>query len=224
MQRQQEKRDYFERHYGTRTAEGLYETTVMQWAGGERGLLWLRQAPAHESYPADWLDPDKLVGKSVLDVGTGDGVFVTDLLKETQGTIDIVGIDREQNKHIQRDPIHFKLCDAQKTGFQDNTFDTIYVTWSVFTYDFESDLLKKAVLLELARVLKPGGTIRMTPVNKAEIKQLLNDLKTEGSQLAVSQEGAYAVDPQTGAEKEYAGTYLELKKNPFNRPSWLERT
>jgi ubiquinone/menaquinone biosynthesis C-methylase UbiE len=95
----------------------------------------------------------------ILDVGTGPGI-VAFLLAELGH--DVTGVDFSQvmlrnalkNKQALGLPVDFKIGDAEKLPFDDNTFDAVvsrYVLWTV------TDPMK--AMLEWKRVLKPGGKV-----------------------------------------------------------------
>lgn len=104
----------------------------------------------------DALGKDRL---KILDVGTGPGI-VAFLLAELGH--DVTGVDFSEgmlrnaleNKESQGLPVDFRIGDAEKLPFDDNTFDAVvsrYVLWTV------TDPLK--AMLEWKRVLKPGGKV-----------------------------------------------------------------
>lgn len=95
----------------------------------------------------------------VLDVGTGPGI-VAFLLAELGH--DVTGVDFSQgmirnafkNRESLGLPVDFRIGDAEKLPFGDNTFDAVvsrYVLWTV------TDPMK--AIIEWKRVLKPGGKV-----------------------------------------------------------------
>jgi arsenite methyltransferase len=109
--------------------------------------------------------------ESVLDIGTGRGVYMIGAAKYlTTGksigidiwrTEDLSGNNVEnalKNAELEnvRNKIEIKNEDARKLSFQDNTFDVILSMWCIHNID---DKVEQAqACFEIARVLKPNGT------------------------------------------------------------------
>lgn len=97
------------------------------------------------------------VDGKVLDVGSADGMFSRVIFKKT-GAKKLVGIDVLKssvdwaNKHWKSKKLEFKVGDAHKLDFKDESFD------AVFCLEVLEHVHKPVkVLKEFKRVLKKGG-------------------------------------------------------------------
>jgi len=110
-------------------------------------------------------------GQAVLDVGTGTGIMLP-LLREKvgpAGRVAAIDIAPEMLRRAQAkfgSLAEFFLADASALPFPDASFDRV-MCFSVFPHFTD----KAKALRELARVLKPGGTIL---VAHAEGRESLN--------------------------------------------------
>ncbi|MHA2043055.1 MAG: class I SAM-dependent methyltransferase, partial [Candidatus Thorarchaeota archaeon] len=97
-------------------------------------------------------------GGRVLDVGTQHGNFINVMMKSMKDYKAFVGIDiseedlEKAREEITDESVEFKLMNAEKLKFEDDTFDTICISHSLHHLDH-----KDAVLGEMLRVLKSGG-------------------------------------------------------------------
>ena len=96
-------------------------------------------------------------GKS-LDIGTQHGSFITTQMKFMKDYESFVGIDiLEENlekakENFQDDPVEFELMNAEELSFDDESFDTVSISFSLHHLENVN-----TVLGEMMRVLKPGG-------------------------------------------------------------------
>lgn len=105
----------------------------------------------------------------VLDAGCGPGTY--GLILAEQG-YDVIGIDiselavKKANERALKKNLHFQAekGDLEHLGFNDNTFDLIFVGWAL--HHFPS---LEQVCSELYRVLKPGGKIAIVEPNEANL-------------------------------------------------------
>ena len=94
---------------------------------------------------------------AIIDIATGTGDVAFDLARINN---QVTGIDNAEqmleiaNKKNTSTNIHFKLEDAEKMSFQDESFDAATVSFGVRNFE---DLSKG--LSEIKRVLRPGGKL-----------------------------------------------------------------
>lgn len=125
-----------------------------------------------------WLAPYQ--PKSILDVATGTGDFAIEALRLNPDKI--IGIDISRgmlevgNRKIQKAGLQNKIelvyGDSEKLSFQENNFDAVIVAFGV--RNFEN---LDTGLLEIIRVLKPGGKLAVIEFSKPKsfpFKQLYN--------------------------------------------------
>lgn len=106
----------------------------------------------------------------ILDIATGTGdlaIEANKILKPKK----IIGVDISQgmldegkikiDKLGLQDKIEFQLGDSEKLLFENNTFDTVIVSFGVRNFE---NLLKG--LSDMNRVLKPGGTCMVVEFSK----------------------------------------------------------
>ncbi len=100
-------------------------------------------------------------GERILDVGVGTGHMSFDMAKATIGHNDIVGIDISDDMlNACRDRcadlpnVSFEMADLYDLPFNEESFDVVL---SVQVFEYLEDVQK--ALLELYRVLKPGGRL-----------------------------------------------------------------
>lgn len=100
-----------------------------------------------------------IAGKQVLDVGCGDGFFSVAIAR-AGGVVTGIDTDEEMvsaakaNAAREGVSVSFSSADAQSLPFQDTTFDLVVaVSLLCLVRD------REAALVEMARVLKPGGRI-----------------------------------------------------------------
>ena len=113
-------------------------------------------------YLKDLIHKTSLNKKSkVLEIASGGGQFGIKLVKETNA--EYIGLDltpsfvKEANKRAKEGKVeaNFIQGDAAKLPFKDNSFDIVYVTYSLHHFPNAESLDK--VSKEVFRVLKKGG-------------------------------------------------------------------
>ena len=113
-------------------------------------------------------------GDTVLDVGTGTGVFVPFLLKKIGSKGRLVCLDfAEGMLDIAREKkfngnINFLCADIKNSGLPDEAFNAV-VCYSVFPH-FDD---KPKALSEICRVLQPGGRLFIAHTSS---RQTINDI------------------------------------------------
>ena len=99
-------------------------------------------------------------GGKVLDVATGSGDFIDTLMKTLKDYDCFVGIDiskkdlESAKKRFRDQPVKLMEMNAESLEFDDNSFDTVSMAYSLH----HLDRIDKA-LAEMRRVLKPGGNL-----------------------------------------------------------------
>jgi len=99
------------------------------------------------------------VGKNVLDIGAGTGVFARELEQESGNNVVIVSIDRSPAK----DNCRVKKMSTKKLNFKDSTFDLV-ISHSALPNMLRNNQNLLSEILEVLRVLKPGGKVVLAPV------------------------------------------------------------
>jgi SAM-dependent methyltransferase len=103
---------------------------------------------------------NSIAGGKVLDIATQEGHFIRLLMNNLKSYTEIVGIDvNEKSIEIAVDTfgdekVQFMVMNAEKLGFEDNSFDTVSISAS---FHHLSNI--RLVLNEIKRVLKLGGNL-----------------------------------------------------------------
>jgi SAM-dependent methyltransferase len=180
-------------------------------------LLGAKLTGAAASYPRELLDIARLRGKKVLDIASGSGTLVTDL--RSQG-IDAVGVDPYLNARQRANPQAFRQGGVEKLPFPDGSFDVIYSNWGPFVYDHTDDVKYAAYLKEVARVLRPGGRVVITPFLPEDLESLLEEvggLELSPDMTFRRQRGEHYLNRAiTWKGKPWSGdAFIELIKKPL---------
>jgi ubiquinone/menaquinone biosynthesis C-methylase UbiE len=99
-------------------------------------------------------------GGKVLDVATGPGDYIQTMMKALKNYESLVGIDilkedlETAKKKFKNQPIELMEMNAESMEFDDDSFDTVSMAYSLHHLDRID-----TVLVEMVRVLKPGGTL-----------------------------------------------------------------
>jgi ubiquinone/menaquinone biosynthesis C-methylase UbiE len=115
--------------------------------------------------PATISDPKEALrgirGGRVLDVATGRGGFVHDLVAGLDSYDEIVGIDADpslgapfEDAFAGNPNIRFEAIDALRTTFSPGSFDTVTMSASLHHFDDEHTILSA-----MRRLVRPGGTL-----------------------------------------------------------------
>jgi SAM-dependent methyltransferase len=100
-----------------------------------------------------------LDGGRVLDVGTGKGDLISTLAVLLDDFSSFTGVDLDQEKldkamdRLEGLPARLLVMDAGEMTFEDGSFDTVCISYSLHHLERPGD-----VLAEMVRVLRPGGT------------------------------------------------------------------
>jgi ubiquinone/menaquinone biosynthesis C-methylase UbiE len=143
------------------------ETCGTRYGDGADRLAWFREIARTrydlEPYIADFAKFSDASGKSVLEIGVGAG---SDFLQWCRAADHATGVDlteagialtreRLSLEDIPATKFALRTADAEALPFDANTFDIIY-SWGVLHHTPRTDQAYR----EVARVLKPGGTMR----------------------------------------------------------------
>ncbi|MBL6990339.1 MAG: class I SAM-dependent methyltransferase [Bacteriovoracaceae bacterium] len=140
------------------------------YARTNRTLQMLHRAGYHQLFPSLEMDLiPYLIDKQVLDVGTGTGGFVDDLIERG---INVKAVDLTLTKK-QIENANFYRADVLDLPFLDASFDVIVSHYSLFHFQAYDRFFIKAALAELSRTLKPGGKIFLLPSTHEMIKRVL---------------------------------------------------
>lgn len=110
---------------------------------------------------------------SVLDVGCGPGTLALELARQAPGLIitgvdlstDMIALARQQAHQAGLEArVRFEVADGVALPFPDGAVDLVVSTLSMHHWE-----RKAAVLRELARVVRPGGAIRIYDVWQPEV-------------------------------------------------------
>ncbi|MBH41218.1 MAG: hypothetical protein CL685_00710 [Candidatus Magasanikbacteria bacterium] len=142
-----------------KSAEYHWVLERASWDSAAQHILFLKQRKAYE-YAATFVS-----GKKVLDYGVGSG-FGTLLLSEHASHVCGVDVFPKTiaycKKFHQKENTKFiRIPDSYTTPFPDNHFDVVTSFQVIEHIPNVGDYLR-----ELARVLKPGGTIIITTPNR----------------------------------------------------------
>lgn len=97
-------------------------------------------------------------GGKILDIGTGNGDSILSLISFLRSYDSAIGIDIDEKElkkarlRVKKQPITIKKMNGEKLEFPDNTFDLVYIAYSLHHLQ---NLTK--TLNEMRRVLKKGG-------------------------------------------------------------------
>jgi protein-L-isoaspartate O-methyltransferase len=120
---------------------------------------------AYEHYHRYFLARRVASGKSVLDLGCGEG-YGSNLLAEVASRVVGVDLSPQAIEHAriryQRPNLNFEVSDCRKTGFPDGGFDLI-VCFEMIEHIEEHHQL----LSEVKRLLRPGGCFVVSSPDKA---------------------------------------------------------
>lgn len=126
------------------------------------------------------LRPDQ----AVLDVGCGTGTLAV-LLKRLHPTVDVIGLDPDPKAlararakaERKRVAVRFDRGFADALEYADGTFDRVFSSM-MFHHVPRKD--KPAVLTEIRRVLKPGGSLEFLDMAPAGEDRMLRRLHEAG--------------------------------------------
>lgn len=112
------------------------------------------------------LDFNFEVGKSLLDIGCGDGTDMEIFSKELG--LDVHGMDVYEHPNIKNLGIKFSMGSVLELPFENKSFDYVFLHDVLHHVDEENQSYEKHVqgLKEAKRVVKPGGHIIVVEGNR----------------------------------------------------------
>jgi ubiquinone/menaquinone biosynthesis C-methylase UbiE len=174
-------------------------------------------------YTKEFLNPDKLRGKRVLDLCTGGGslprqlryyygvnafgldIVIEPLAKpfEARSLEDLENEGKAGRCLIRRD--------AANTGLQSNSFDYLYSSWGVYSYEGGNQGLMEQVFKESHRILKPGGSLTLTPIHTKDAALFDRILKTDFKGFKIVKH-RFSGDVPIGGKPKGPAVTLEIRK------------
>lgn len=114
----------------------------------------------------------KYIGKSVLDIGSGDGTFLNYIIKNNPNIKNSIGIDisKEAVDIANKKYCHLKFQQSsiEKLKFKDNSFDTVF---AIEVLEHLLDIDKN--LCEINRVLEKDGVLCVTTTDFNLLKKIV---------------------------------------------------
>lgn len=141
-----------------------------------------------------WAQIGDINGKYILDFGSGEGITANHFAKDNTVVAVEPWYEMLQNRWADYEYKQIQGDITSLSQFEDNTFDMI-ICHNVLEYIDD----KASVIQELARVLKPGGTLSLAKHNRAgrvmQMAVLLDDMDKahallDGENSAASKFGA----------------------------------
>ncbi len=122
------------------------------------------------------LNTGEMVGKKVLDIGTGYGnTFAKEAAEKGINVITITSDKGADTRHNQSNPSVFAR--AQQLPFADNSYDYVVSLLGVPLYLIDNKEEYESFLAETIRVLKPGGRAYFAPIMDTSRRLLMRVLK-----------------------------------------------
>lgn len=123
-----------------------------------------------------WSSSDQPLGSDVLEIGAGTGAMAAELLKKNpSATLTVTDIDPLMVDEAATrlagfgDRAHVQAADVTALPFGDNSFDNV-VSFLMLHHVIEW----RAALAEIARVLRPGGTLLGYDLTRAPIPSIIH--------------------------------------------------
>jgi ubiquinone/menaquinone biosynthesis C-methylase UbiE len=142
----------------TEKSAELYDTQVEVLFNGSANAIRRQALPQlHEIFAGQ--DQRKL---KVIDIGCGTGRFI-DAVKQVWPKLPVLGVDMSEayvkhaRRHLQRwSRVHLSVANAESLPVADSSQDALT---SIFVFHELPPKVRRVVLRECARVLKPGGRL-----------------------------------------------------------------
>lgn len=121
---------------------------------------WLREHSTQQTSFAEEVNTKLTPGAILLELGCGEGndsIYFAQQGHRVTATDFSDVVVSENQKHLVHDNLHFAVQDiSQPLAYDDASFDAVYARLSLHYF---TDTVTKSVFREIARVLKPGGTL-----------------------------------------------------------------
>ncbi len=198
----------------------------------ENDTPWHRLVRSH-------LPVESLKGRRILEIGCGRGDFSCWLSLQLNGSANLVAADfsctaiskaREYARSLNL-AIDWQVMDIEQIAYPDASFDVIF---SCETVEHVPD--PRLALRELARVLKPGGTLFLTTPNYMNAIGLYRGyMRLKGTPFTETGQpiNNFVMLPRTlrwlrsvGLDIVHAesrGMYLPIPGRPWTEANWLDR-
>ena len=137
------------------------------------GEAWFAQRPGERPFSA-LIPLDELRGKDVLEIGCGTGVH-TKLLAQSGAHVAAVDLTptavalTSRRLELAGLSADVREADAESLPFADASFDFVW-SWGVIHHSSDTD----RVIAEIARVLRPGGSLAFMVYHRTSITFWLN--------------------------------------------------
>ena len=173
----------------------MHGTDWDRFASGYSGQLYLERRAVDKLL--DLLDVGS--DERLLDVATGPAVVLDQLARRELRPEEAVGIDasREMLRRAPELPLGWVLQegDARRLPFADGTFDVVSASYLLHVLDAAD---RRAVVAEVARVLRPGGrvgTLTVAPPLSAPARALTAPLRRAAERSEGKLRGLSPLDP-----------------------------
>lgn len=135
-----------------------------------------------------------LHGQRILDIGSGKGAFAGDVAKDKSTHVVALDTDPSVLSEVPNRPnitaIEGDGYDLLGSGLQSHSFDSVFVTYATNFWASSEDEVMNSIL-EPLKVLKPGGSLYLTPIaqNLGIIDAKLRGLLPEPLVTDIEQDG-----------------------------------
>lgn len=156
------------------------------WQLTPRERLWVENFGGHESPASLELAQDyiKLLRGKVYEIGCASGRVLGYLTKKRNVEVSGCDINRAEVKAAQRDGYRVKQMDGRSLKYPDNNFDHVVMVGVIGGVELD---VRKGLLKEALRVIKPGGTVAVAEFKKNDSPE--KQKKYEEAELYTGESG-----------------------------------